>query len=637
MSYLLPLLVSCLLSTALANSGYNETAENPIEIVLKGPQNFFEDVGKGIQKEVADIKQPVEEAAVYIGSSQCSNVKKIVGVAYEQVQGEKEPDLDQLSLNFITNDFSITYKLNRAAQLIPQSQGYNPHQKLYIYIHGFTDDPSKNSFTNISTALFSQGLCNVLALDGSSLIHWLYLRSTTYVRLMGEKLGEVLASMTQSGVDPTQIHVIGHSLGSHIAGFTGKQFTKLTGMRVGRISGLDPAGPCFSHVDDDLRLKETDADYVDVIHTDAGVFGLKDPVGHVDYYPNAGAQQPNCFFQTCSHSRAWLYYAESVVDPKAFPALKCNDWDSFKIGNCSQDVTYISFMGHASMPGTTGLYFLQTADNPPFGLGEAGIRYKNKDGIIKNLANGMTEISGQTELTGLPERTGMYKGNDNGAKSIIRGGIQWGNIGQKFRHVIKKIVDTANYIFSEEGGACEETRKEDVLDKWEKTNKKIIENERREKSEDDLIIPDNYSDNGDDDEDITVIKNIPDSPDFNDDMNTALDDDDDFSVPPQDDKDVGIIKHIDVKYDPHGLHIGGRPHNKDVPNPYTNYYDRYKNQYYGQQRKCPYSRHQRAFEVCKNPDAKRLRFRNATSKRLLMKKMKQSKLKARNSAANKLK
>ncbi|XP_026316589.1 pancreatic triacylglycerol lipase-like isoform X12 [Hyposmocoma kahamanoa] len=473
MSYLLPLLVSCLLSTALANSGYNETAENPIEIVLKGPQNFFEDVGKGIQKEVADIKQPVEEAAVYIGSSQCSNVKKIVGVAYEQVQGEKEPDLDQLSLNFITNDFSITYKLNRAAQLIPQSQGYNPHQKLYIYIHGFTDDPSKNSFTNISTALFSQGLCNVLALDGSSLIHWLYLRSTTYVRLMGEKLGEVLASMTQSGVDPTQIHVIGHSLGSHIAGFTGKQFTKLTGMRVGRISGLDPAGPCFSHVDDDLRLKETDADYVDVIHTDAGVFGLKDPVGHVDYYPNAGAQQPNCFFQTCSHSRAWLYYAESVVDPKAFPALKCNDWDSFKIGNCSQDVTYISFMGHASMPGTTGLYFLQTADNPPFGLGEAGIRYKNKDGIIKNLANGMT---GMTEISELTGQTATYRGSDFNDKPVFRQGPGLAvvkKIGQRIEKVIQKVIQIAKYIINKDD--CELDNKQDVVELWEKKNKQVLD------------------------------------------------------------------------------------------------------------------------------------------------------------------
>lgn len=43
------------------------------------------------------------------------------------------------------------------------------------------------------------------------------------------------------------------------------------------------------------RLSETDADYVDVIHTDAGVFGIPDPIGHADFYPNEGrALQPGC-------------------------------------------------------------------------------------------------------------------------------------------------------------------------------------------------------------------------------------------------------------------------------------------------------------------------------------------------------
>ncbi|KAJ2938934.1 hypothetical protein O0L34_g17745 [Tuta absoluta] len=165
----------------------------------RGVGDFFGEVGKAINKEVADIKQPIETVVVNAVSSQCTNVKKIVGVAYEQVKGDdKEPNLNELSLNFITNAYSITFNITQAAVTIPQSPNFNPHQKLYIFIHGFTDDPSKASFKNISTALLSQGKCNVLALDGSYLIKWLYLRSTTYVRFMGEKLGEVLASMVQS-------------------------------------------------------------------------------------------------------------------------------------------------------------------------------------------------------------------------------------------------------------------------------------------------------------------------------------------------------------------------------------------------------------------------------------------------------
>ena len=39
-------------------------------------------------------------------------------------------------------------------------------------------------------------------------------------------------------------HCVGHSLGSHTCGFAGKSLTKL-GLRMSRISALDPAGPLF--------------------------------------------------------------------------------------------------------------------------------------------------------------------------------------------------------------------------------------------------------------------------------------------------------------------------------------------------------------------------------------------------------
>ena len=39
-------------------------------------------------------------------------------------------------------------------------------------------------------------------------------------------------------------HCVGHSLGSHTCGFAGKSLSKL-GLRMSRISALDPAGPLF--------------------------------------------------------------------------------------------------------------------------------------------------------------------------------------------------------------------------------------------------------------------------------------------------------------------------------------------------------------------------------------------------------
>lgn len=39
-------------------------------------------------------------------------------------------------------------------------------------------------------------------------------------------------------------HCVGHSLGSHTCGFAGKNMARL-GLRMARISALDPAGPLF--------------------------------------------------------------------------------------------------------------------------------------------------------------------------------------------------------------------------------------------------------------------------------------------------------------------------------------------------------------------------------------------------------
>ena len=64
--------------------------------------------------------------------------------------------------------------------------------------------------------------------------------------------------------------------------------------------GLDPAGPRFDNFDEDAKLDRSDAQFVDVIHTNGqslsvdGGFGLLKQSGHVDFYPNGGEKQPGC-------------------------------------------------------------------------------------------------------------------------------------------------------------------------------------------------------------------------------------------------------------------------------------------------------------------------------------------------------
>ena len=67
--------------------------------------------------------------------------------------------------------------------------------------------------------------------------------------------------------------------------------------------GMDPAGPWFSSsLDRTVGLNPTSARFVDVIHTDSTYGALRD-VGHIDFYPAGGQNQPGCAVGTHKLSR----------------------------------------------------------------------------------------------------------------------------------------------------------------------------------------------------------------------------------------------------------------------------------------------------------------------------------------------
>lgn len=45
-------------------------------------------------------------------------------------------------------------------------------------------------------------------------------------------------------------------------------------------TGLDPASVDFDFFEKDKRLADTDADFVEIIHTDGDKFGFANPLGH---------------------------------------------------------------------------------------------------------------------------------------------------------------------------------------------------------------------------------------------------------------------------------------------------------------------------------------------------------------------
>lgn len=81
---------------------------------------------------------------------------------------------------------------------------------------------------------------------------------------------------------------------------------------------MDPASPLFRwsrlHAG---QLSESDAQFVDVIHTDGGSLGVRFPIGHADFYPNGGRlQQPGCTARELRDTGAFPHeFSESLTRP----------------------------------------------------------------------------------------------------------------------------------------------------------------------------------------------------------------------------------------------------------------------------------------------------------------------------------
>lgn len=119
-----------------------------------------------------------------------------------------------------------------------------------------------------------------------------------YILGSGKYFAEFIINLKKNGVPLNKIHLLGHSLGSHMVGFAGKYVNEMTKEKIARITATDPARPLFETpwlLPEGSRLSKADAEFVDVIHTDAGNYGFTTAIGHIDFFPNGGKRfQPGC-------------------------------------------------------------------------------------------------------------------------------------------------------------------------------------------------------------------------------------------------------------------------------------------------------------------------------------------------------
>ena len=67
------------------------------------------------------------------------------------------------------------------------------------------------------------------------------------------------------------IHLVGHSLGAHVMGSAAKEVQRLGLGRLRRLTGLDPAYPFFELAGQEDRVDRSDADLVQIVHTNSGI------------------------------------------------------------------------------------------------------------------------------------------------------------------------------------------------------------------------------------------------------------------------------------------------------------------------------------------------------------------------------
>ncbi|KAJ6648829.1 Pancreatic triacylglycerol lipase [Pseudolycoriella hygida] len=247
-----------------------------------------------------------------------------------------------------------------------------------LIIHGYIAHRNHGSVEPVKNAYLGRGDTNVILADWEQLAHKLYDESRSYVRQIGVRVGALLSVYIKNqNVTFDDIHVVGHSLGAHIAGNVGRHFDG----QLSRITGLDPAAPLFTNLSIDA-IKQSDGQFVDIIHTGGYSLGEIWTRGHVDFYPNSGIfHQPGCrkddllTLFSCSHFRAPLYFAESILLPNSFVAVKCTFKDilSDTPNKCANSVETV-FMGDIvpkeyATAFARGTYYLTTNEVYPFGRG----------------------------------------------------------------------------------------------------------------------------------------------------------------------------------------------------------------------------------------------------------------------------
>lgn len=145
------------------------------------------------------------------------------------------------------------------------------------------------------------------------------------------------------------------------------------------MKGLDPTIIFYMGNNRSHDLDPSDALFVDVIHTGAGILGQWGPNGHADFYVNGGTSQPGCLSTSliktlsCDHTKVTPYFIESINTKAGFWAVPCPNRIQYNLGLCAptSDKQYVLMGEHVSHK-ARGIFYLTTNAYRPYAQGFPG-------------------------------------------------------------------------------------------------------------------------------------------------------------------------------------------------------------------------------------------------------------------------
>ncbi|XP_033965856.1 phospholipase A1 member A isoform X2 [Pseudochaenichthys georgianus] len=269
---------------------------------------------------------------------ECADLNNYTFLEYRQQRGKVQ--VQYLLLTRRNMDCAERFRHESLSETQHPPTNFNISRPTKVIIHGFRITGSRPTWVRLlaRTLLEAQDV-NVLVVD------WVYCASFAYNQVVENykeaalQISVLINQLQEHGCKLQSFHFIGISLGAHVAGFVGTLFEG----KIGRITGLDVAGPLFKGADTYDRLDPSDALFVEAIHTDSDYFGISISVGHVDFFLNGGKDQTGCArskfssvfgYVLCDHMRAIYVYMSALNGSCPLVGVPCFSYEDFLQGRC---------------------------------------------------------------------------------------------------------------------------------------------------------------------------------------------------------------------------------------------------------------------------------------------------------------